>query len=71
MRVRYIDRSTGLVEVNNAGRDLSYRLHFGVFSVSYTTNRKDKNGRKVRMHRILDAHGHKAAEIKKILETNY
>lgn len=70
MRIRYIDKRTGTVDVHDAGRDMSYRLFAGQFTVSYAIERKNSTGRKVRMHRTLNAQSKKAAEIRAILESS-
>ena len=68
MNIRLIDKRIGLVAVHDNGRDLDYRFYLGQFTVSYGTDRKKKDGRKMRMHRTLDPNSAKAAEIKAILD---
>lgn len=67
MNIRQIDKRIGLVAVNEGGRDKDYRFYAGQFTVSYTIDRKNAYGRKVRMHRTLDPNGTKAEAIRAIL----
>ena len=68
MQIRRLDKRIGLVSVNENGKDKDYRLFAGSFTVSYAIDRKNADGRKVRMSRKLDPLGAKAAEIRKLLD---
>jgi hypothetical protein len=67
MRIRRIDTQQQVVELHDGKRDLNYRFIAGNLIVSYTTERKKKNERKMRMSRELDPNGKKAQEIRAIL----
>ncbi len=68
MEVRSIWKPNGEVAVRENGKDKTYYWRGGIFSVSYWLDRKNKAGRKVRMHRTLDATSAKATAIRKLLE---
>lgn len=68
MIVRRMDKRIGLISVSEGGKDKDYQLLAGSFTVSYSIDRKNAYGRKVRMSRRLDPNGAKALVIRKLLD---